>query len=84
MLVFFALGNAKVLSFALGDAKVPNANGFASQWNIGFTLTLSPHPKRNCYAGHSYLCVLCHENPCKLQFVLSFVRFCKACCNDNS
>ena len=29
MLVFFALGNAKVLSFALGDAKVPNANGFA-------------------------------------------------------
>ena len=35
MLFFFALGNAKVLSFALGDAKVPNANGFASQWNIG-------------------------------------------------
>ena len=35
MLVFFALGNAKVLSFALGDAKVPNANDFASQWNIG-------------------------------------------------
>ena len=22
--------------FALDDAKVPNANGFASQWNIGF------------------------------------------------
>ena len=37
MLVFFAFGNAKVLSFALGDAKVPNANGFASQWNIGFS-----------------------------------------------
>ena len=36
MLVFFALGNAKVLSFALGDAKVPNANVFASQWNIGY------------------------------------------------
>ena len=35
MLVFFAFGNAKVRSFALGDAKVPNANGFASQWNIG-------------------------------------------------
>ena len=35
MLVFFPLGNAKVLSFALGDAKLPNANGFASQWNIG-------------------------------------------------
>ena len=29
------LGNARVLSFVLGDAKVPNANGFASQWNIG-------------------------------------------------
>ena len=38
MLVFLALGNAKVLSFALGDAKVPDANGFASQWNIGFRL----------------------------------------------
>ena len=38
MLVFFALGNTKVLSFALCDAKVPNANGFASQWNIGFIL----------------------------------------------
>ena len=35
MLVFFALGNAKVLYFALGDTKVPNANGFALQWNIG-------------------------------------------------
>ena len=36
MLVFLALGNAKVLSFALGDTKVPNTNDFASQWNIGF------------------------------------------------
>ena len=36
MLVFCVLGNAKVLSFALGDAKVPNENGFASQWNISF------------------------------------------------
>ena len=38
MLVLFALGNAKILSFALGDAKVPNANGFALQWNIGFRI----------------------------------------------
>ena len=38
MLVFFALGKAKVLSFALGDAKVSNTNGFALQWNIGFRL----------------------------------------------
>ena len=39
MLVFLALGNAKVLSFALGDAKLPKANGFVSQWNIGLNLT---------------------------------------------
>ena len=38
MLVFLALGYAKVLSFALGDAKVPNANDFAFWWNIGFNL----------------------------------------------
>ena len=38
MLVFLALGNAKVLSFALGDAKVPNANDFATQWNIGLNV----------------------------------------------
>ena len=35
MLVFFALGNAKVLSFALAGAKVPNASSFALLWNIG-------------------------------------------------
>ena len=28
MLVFLALGNAKELSFALGDAKVPKTNDF--------------------------------------------------------
>ena len=33
----FALGDAQVLCFALGEGKVPNANGFASQWNIGLT-----------------------------------------------
>ena len=38
MLVFFALGNAKVLSFALGNAKLPDASSFASQWNIGFRI----------------------------------------------
>ena len=38
MLVFFALGNTKVLSFALADAKVPNASSFALQWNIGLKL----------------------------------------------
>ena len=33
MLVFFALGNAKVLSFALADAK--KTISFAFWWNIG-------------------------------------------------
>ena len=37
MLVFFALANTKVLSFALGNAKLPDASSFASQWNISFT-----------------------------------------------
>ena len=36
MLVFLALGDAEVLSFALGDAKVPNARYFAFWWNIGY------------------------------------------------
>ena len=40
MLVFFVLGNAKVLSFALGDTKIPNANGFVSQWNIGLRTSI--------------------------------------------
>ena len=47
MLVCFALGNAKVLSFALGDAKVPNANGFASQWNIGLRVMLGISSRNN-------------------------------------
>ena len=38
MLVFLALGDAKVLFLALGDAKVPNARSFASWWNIGIPL----------------------------------------------
>ena len=37
------LGNAKVLSFALGNAKLPYASSFASQWNIGFNLLFSGH-----------------------------------------
>ena len=28
-----------LVSYVLGDAKVPNANGFASQWNIGLYST---------------------------------------------
>ena len=37
MLVFLALGDAKVLSFALGEAKVPDARYFAFWWNIGLS-----------------------------------------------
>ena len=33
-----ALGDAEVLSFALGDAKVPDARYFAFWWNIGLTV----------------------------------------------
>ena len=45
MLVFLVLGNVKVLSFALGDAKVPDANDFASPWNIGFRVKVHvTHP----------------------------------------
>ena len=40
MLVFLALGDAEVLSFALGDAKVPNARYFAFWWNIGLRLRM--------------------------------------------
>ena len=50
MLVFLALGDAKVLSFALGDAKVPDARYFAFWWNIG--LRVSGHHKRR--AGQCY------------------------------
>ena len=43
MLVFLALGNAKVLSFALADAKVANASSFAFWWNIGLTVLIFSH-----------------------------------------
>ena len=36
MLVFLASANAKVLLFALPDAKVPDVRYFAFWWNIGF------------------------------------------------
>ena len=51
MLVFLALGNAKVLSFALGDAKVPNARYFAFWWNIGLNIQqpLVANLCRKCY-----------------------------------
>ena len=42
MLVFLALDDAKVLSFALGDAKVPDARYFAFWWNIGLKAYFQP------------------------------------------
>ena len=38
-----------MLSFTLGDAKVPNANGFASQWNIGLGSAAAVGPGRTKY-----------------------------------
>ena len=35
--VTLTLDDAHLVSFALGDAKVPKTNGFASQWNISFS-----------------------------------------------
>ena len=35
MLVYFALGDAKVWRWGSKPTPGPNANGFASQWNIG-------------------------------------------------
>ena len=68
MLVFLALGDAKVLFLALGDAKVPNARSFAFWWNIGFSLVvlmyLTPQLSKWCshWPGEINLGVfsLCH------------------------
>ena len=38
MLVSFALGDAKVWRWGSKPTPVPNANGFALQWNIGFNV----------------------------------------------
>ena len=38
-----ALGDAKVLSFALGDVKLPDASSFAFWGNIGFSHFFKPH-----------------------------------------
>ena len=58
MLVFFASGNAKVISFALADAKVPNARYFAFWWNIGLSIRDVPGTIKlisdRKYEGKSY------------------------------
>ena len=61
MLVFFALGNAKVLSFVLGDAKLPNANGFASQWNIGLSQFCWVPQANPVFGGIWALRVICRK-----------------------
>ena len=40
MLVYFALGDSKVWRWGSKPKPGPNANGFALQWNIGFTVFL--------------------------------------------
>ena len=43
--------------FALGDAKIPNANGFASQWNIGFC-HIKLRQIKNCKSSYTVISVL--------------------------
>ena len=43
MLVFLASANAKVLLFALPDAKVPDARYFGFWWNIGLSVPYFDH-----------------------------------------
>ena len=57
MLVYFALGDAKVWLWGSKPTPGPNANGFASQWNIGFSLyigkqTSGAHPLNNNACGY--------------------------------
>ena len=67
MLVFLALGNAKELSFALVDAKVPNANDFAFWCNIGLNVKVGAwRPASFAYHNH-FVCLafiascVCHN-----------------------
>ena len=72
MLVFFALGNAKVLSFALADAKVANASSFAFWWNIGFSVI-----EVELFALHVYLICAglnCHRNIRKTYSVIRALK----------
>ena len=59
MLVFLALGDAKVLSFESGDAKVPDARYFAFWWNIGlristFSLLVQSNGNYNSKLGYVF------------------------------
>ena len=65
MLVFFALGNAKVLSFELGDAKVPNANCFAVQWNIGLSALRSTWDLPGQYSRPAFFAPCLFDLPSK-------------------
>ena len=68
MLVFFALGNAKVLSFALADAKVPDARYFAFWWNIGLKVLkpgIAYHLPKESYLVMNYL--IKHDQKCNVK-----------------
>ena len=60
----------RVGGFALGDAKVPTANGFASQWNIGLSFQTPVHPVLNP-EHHKFSNIMI---PYKIQ-VLAFIYF---------
>ena len=51
MLIYFALGDAKVWHWGSKPTPGPNANGFASQWNIGLRAL---QIIRNCYLLHAF------------------------------
>ena len=68
MLVFFAFGNAKVLSFGLGNTKLPDTSRFSSQWKIGLRVFMCLGPvcgSSMCNVACRFRCsllrvLLCH------------------------
>ena len=55
MLVFLVLGDAKLLSFASGDAKVPDPRYFAFWWNIGFRIFTTTSGRHSLTSTSSFI-----------------------------
>ena len=61
MLVYFALGDAKVWRWGSKPTPGPNANGFASKWNIGFKYTfINPMPVSCHWKENLMICLTMH------------------------